>query len=42
MPRCVQPGHRLAATSLMGASRFLAKLCPGHRLLAENVSFSAA
>jgi len=26
MPRCVQPGHRLAATPLMGASRYLAKL----------------
>ncbi|HQU44219.1 MAG TPA: hypothetical protein PK867_15470 [Pirellulales bacterium] len=24
-------GHRLAATLLKGASRYLAKLCPSHR-----------
>ncbi|HQU42490.1 MAG TPA: hypothetical protein PK867_06740, partial [Pirellulales bacterium] len=25
------PGHRLAATLLKGASRYLVKLCPSHR-----------
>ncbi|HVA50021.1 MAG TPA: hypothetical protein VNH11_26885 [Pirellulales bacterium] len=43
MTRCVQPGHRLAATLLKGASRCLAKLCPSHRFCwSKNVSFSAA
>ncbi|HVA50313.1 MAG TPA: hypothetical protein VNH11_28420 [Pirellulales bacterium] len=43
MPRYVQPGHRLAATPLMGASRYRAKLCPSHRFCSrQNVSFSAA
>ncbi|HQU41472.1 MAG TPA: hypothetical protein PK867_01615 [Pirellulales bacterium] len=37
------PGHRLAATLLKGASRYLAKLCPSHRFSSrQNVSFSAA
>ena len=36
MPRCVQPGHRLAATLLKGASRYRAKLCPSHRFCSRK------
>ncbi|HVA49968.1 MAG TPA: hypothetical protein VNH11_26620 [Pirellulales bacterium] len=43
MPRLDAPRHRLAATLLKGASRYLAKLCPSHRFSSrQNVSFSAA
>ncbi len=43
MPPLDAPGHRLAATRLKGASRYLAKLCPSHPFTArQNVSFSAA
>ncbi|HVA44936.1 MAG TPA: hypothetical protein VNH11_00995 [Pirellulales bacterium] len=43
MPRRVKPGHRLAATLMKAASRYLAKLCPSHRFSSgQNVSRSAA
>jgi len=36
MPRCVQPGHHLAATLLKGARRYRAKLCPSHRFCSRK------
>ncbi|HVA47802.1 MAG TPA: hypothetical protein VNH11_15645 [Pirellulales bacterium] len=43
MPRWDAPGHRLAATLLMGANCHPAKLCPSHRFYSrQHVSFSAA